>query len=59
MQADGREPEALLAEGHLRGLFDLGQPVGLLMVALLHFVPDDQDPLGILARYRSLLAPGS
>ena len=59
VQADGREPEALLADGHLQGLFDLGQPVGLLMVALLHFVPDDQDPLGILARYRSLLAPGS
>ena len=59
VQADGRDPEALLADAHLRGLLDLDQPVGLLMVALLHFVPDDQDPPGILARYRSLLAPGS
>lgn len=59
VHADGRDPEALLASPEVTGLLDLGRPVGLLMVALLHFVPDGQDPAGILARYRSLLASGS
>ena len=59
VQADGCNPDALLADDHVRGLIDLDQPVGLLMVAVLHFVPDDRDPPGILARYRSRLAPGS
>jgi hypothetical protein len=59
VEADGRKPETLLADPGVRGLLDLDQPVGLLMVALLHFVPDDDDPAGVVARYRSALAPGS
>ena len=59
VEADGRQPEALLALPEVTGLLNLDEPVGLLMVALLHFIPDEQDPYGILARYRLLLAPGS
>jgi SAM-dependent methyltransferase len=59
IEADGRTPEALLADPGVTGLLDLTEPVGLLMVALLHFVPDAQDPRGILAAYARLLAPGS
>jgi trans-aconitate methyltransferase len=59
IEADGREPEALLTDPALTGLLDLSEPVGLLMVALLHFVPDGTDPHGILARYAAALAPGS
>jgi SAM-dependent methyltransferase len=59
VQADGRDPEALLAAPAVTGLLDLSRPVGLLMVALLHFVLDDGDPRGILARYAARLAPGS
>jgi hypothetical protein len=59
VQADGREPEALLASPEVTGHVDLGQPVGLLMVAFLHFVPDEGDPRGIIERYARLLPPGS
>jgi len=59
LEADGREPEALLADPVVTGLLDLTEPVGLLTVALLHFVPDDTDPHGMLARYAAVLAPGS
>lgn len=59
LEADGREPETLLADPVVTGLLDLTEPVGLLMVALLHFFPDDTDPHGILARYAAALAPGS
>jgi hypothetical protein len=57
--ADAREPERLLSNRRLRELIDLGRPTGLLMTALLHFVADDQDPWGLVARYMAGLAPGS
>jgi O-methyltransferase involved in polyketide biosynthesis len=57
--ADVREPDRLLDDPRLRELIDLGQPVGLLMTALLHFVTDEQDPWGLVARYMARLAPGS
>jgi hypothetical protein len=59
VEADGRDPAILLADPAVTGLLDLTRPVGLLMVALLHFVPDAQDPRGILAGYAARLAPGS
>jgi hypothetical protein len=59
VQADGRDPATLLADPALTEQLDLTQPVGLLMVALLHFVPDDQDPRGVIAKYAAALAPGS
>ena len=59
VEADGRDPAALLANPGVTGLLDLSRPIGLLMVALLHFVPDERDPRGILARYAAALAPGS
>ncbi|RCW38468.1 S-adenosyl methyltransferase [Halopolyspora algeriensis] len=59
VQADLREPEQLLANPELDGLLDWNQPIALLMVAVLHFVPDSDDPAGLVARYRDALAPGS
>lgn len=59
LQADGTKPEPLLDEIAAAGLLDLDRPVGLLMFAVLHFVPDDGDPRGIVARYADRLAPGS
>jgi S-adenosyl methyltransferase len=59
VQADGRDPAVLLAHPDLTELLDLGRPVGLLMVALLHFVLDEGDPRGILAGYAARLPAGS
>jgi hypothetical protein len=59
VEADGRDPAGLLAHPGVTGLLDLHRPVGLLMVALLHFVLDEGDPRGILAGYARRLAPGS
>ncbi|AOS63277.1 SAM-dependent methyltransferase [Actinoalloteichus hymeniacidonis] len=57
--ADAREPEALLDNADLRAHLDFDQPVAVLMVALLHFVPDADDPAGLVRSYRDVLAPGS
>jgi hypothetical protein len=41
------------------GVIDPAEPTALILSAVLHFVPDDQDPDGVLAFYRDQLAPGS
>jgi SAM-dependent methyltransferase len=59
IQADLRRPDLVLAHPDLRRLLDLDQPVALLTVAVLHFVPDADDPGEILAAYREAVATGS
>lgn len=57
--ADLRDPESLFAHPKLREIIDLDRPVGLILVAVLHFITEDEDPYAILARYRSHLPAGS
>jgi SAM-dependent methyltransferase len=59
IQADLREPDRVLGHPEVRELIDFDQPVALLLMAILHFFPDDQDPLGIVARFRDALPAGS
>jgi hypothetical protein len=57
--ADWRNPGAVLGDLGLRRLIDLGHPAGVLMTTLLSFVPDEDDPWGLVARYMEAVAPGS
>jgi hypothetical protein len=57
VRADLRDVDEVLAEA--RKQLDFSQPVGLLFIACLHNIPDEDDPAGIAARYLSALAPGS
>jgi len=59
IQADLRNPKEILDHPERRSVIDLAEPVAVLLVAILHFVPDDDDPRGIVARLRDALAPGS
>jgi S-adenosyl methyltransferase len=59
VQADIRDPDALLKDPRVTGALDLTQPVAVLIVAVLHFVPDADDPAGIVARLRDAIVPGS
>lgn len=59
VQADIRNPEDVLASDVLRRLIDFDRPVCILMVAVLHFVSDDEDIPGILRAYTDRLASGS
>src|SRR3954468_1137650 len=56
---DLRKPGDILANPRLRRLIDLNRPVALLLVAILHFVEDEDDPDGGVAELRDALAPGS
>ena len=59
VQADLRDTDTVLAAAVSDGGLDLTQPIGLLLVAVLHLVPDTDDPAAIVATYRDALAPGS
>jgi hypothetical protein len=59
IHADLREPRDILGSPVLTGMLDLDRPVAVLMIAVLHFVPDVDDPAAIVAAYRETTAPGS
>jgi hypothetical protein len=59
IQADLREPAKILADPETQLLIDFTRPVALLLVAVLHFVPDEANPAQILATLRDAVAPGS
>jgi S-adenosyl methyltransferase len=59
LPGDLREPEAILADPGLTAVIDFSRPVALLMTLVLHFVPPDDDPYGLVATYRDALCPGS
>jgi S-adenosyl methyltransferase len=58
VQADMRFPEAVLDHPAVRALLDLSRPVGLLLVAMLHFIPDE-DAYPAVDRLRDALPAGS
>ncbi|MET8811287.1 SAM-dependent methyltransferase [Streptomyces sp. NPDC004549] len=57
--ADLRKPQEILASPQVERLLDLERPVALLLVAVLHFVEDSDDPHTALAELHAALAPGS
>jgi hypothetical protein len=59
VQGDLRRPAGLLALPEVRAHLDFGKPVAVLLFAVLHFLPDDADPAGVVACLRDSLAPGS
>jgi trans-aconitate methyltransferase len=59
IQADMREPKVLLNHPEVRATIDFGRPVALILLAMLHFIPDDDDANAIIASVRETLSPGS
>ncbi len=57
IDADIREPGKILAEA--AKTLDFGQPVAVIMLAVLHVIGDEDDPYGIVARMMEALPPGS
>ncbi|WP_329303000.1 SAM-dependent methyltransferase [Streptomyces sp. NBC_00659] len=57
--ADLLKPQEILVSHPVQRLIDLNRPVALLLVAILHFVEDADDPYRAVAELRDALAPGS
>ncbi|MBO0801630.1 MAG: SAM-dependent methyltransferase [Nocardiopsaceae bacterium] len=59
LEADLRDPDTILASAAEGGFIDFSQPVGLLLLAIVHHIPDSDDPARIMGRLRAALPPGS
>jgi SAM-dependent methyltransferase len=59
IQQDVRNPEDILDDSRTRAMLDFDQPIGVLMVAVLHYVADADDPYAIVSQLREALRPGS
>ena len=57
LHADLRDPTTLLAQAS--ATLDLARPAAVLLLAVLHFLPDTDDPAGVVAALGRALAPGS
>jgi hypothetical protein len=57
LDADLRDPGTILAEA--AKTLDFSEPVALLLVAVLHFIRDDEDPQGIVTTLLDALPSGS
>ena len=56
---DLREPAAILADPELKDTLDLSKPVAVLLVAILHFIQDEEDPQGIIKTLMGAVPSGS
>ena len=59
VQADVRDPKAILEHDAVRRVLDFDRPIAVLLIALLHFVSDAEDPAGIVAEFVAAMPAGS
>ena len=59
VESDMREPEALLAAPELAETLDLDRPIGLMLIAIVHFIEDDEEALSVVRRIVDALPAGS
>jgi hypothetical protein len=59
LHADMRDADALLSSPQLREVLDLDQPVGLLIIAVVHFIEDDDEAYGVVRKVLDALPAGS
>jgi S-adenosyl methyltransferase len=56
VDADLRDTDAILAQAS--ELLDFGEPVAVTLIAMLHAIPESDDPHGIVGRLMDAVPPG-
>ena len=59
VRGDVCHPDDILAAAEVHRLIDFSQPVAVLVLAVLHVIPDEADAAGCVARLLDAMAPGS
>ncbi|HEX2418633.1 MAG TPA: SAM-dependent methyltransferase [Micromonosporaceae bacterium] len=59
IQANVRDVDQILATPTLRSLIDFSQPTAVLMASVLHYIPDDDEALGVVRTFRDVMSAGS
>lgn len=56
---DIRDPQRVLADAVATELLELGRPIAVLMIAVMHFIDDADRPAELISEYMGSVAPGS
>ena len=59
IQGDLYEAEKIFSDPALTRMLDLSRPIGIILAAIIHHVPDDRDPAGVVRSLGPFLAAGS
>ncbi|NUR26673.1 MAG: SAM-dependent methyltransferase [Catenulispora sp.] len=59
IHADARDPKALLADPTLRTVIDFTQPIAVLLIGILHFMPDHDNPRALISALLDAVPAGS
>jgi S-adenosyl methyltransferase len=59
VSVDLREPDQIFSSPEVGGFLDLSRPTGVILNAVIHHVLDEEDPYGIVGRYKEFLPSGS
>lgn len=59
IQADMRDTDEIFGHAETTRLIDFSQPVAALFVSVMHCIPDESDPAGLVRSVAERLAPGS
>jgi S-adenosyl methyltransferase len=59
IDADVRDVGKILSSADLRQTLDMDRPVGLLLIAVMHFIADEDDPWALASRLLAELPAGS
>jgi O-methyltransferase involved in polyketide biosynthesis len=59
VQGDLRDPDGILNHPEVRNLLDFTQPIGLMLVAVAHFLSDEDDPWAVVRRLVEAVPSGS
>ena len=57
--ADIREPDTIVRNPEITGFLDFTKPIGLILNAVIHHIPDEDGPHALVGAYKAALAPGS
>lgn len=59
IHADLREPEEIIESEELRETLDLTKPIGFTLIAMLHFIEDEDEAHRVVRQMLEILPPGS
>jgi cephalosporin hydroxylase len=59
VRADLRDPDQVLGNEQVQDFIDFGKPIAVMFVAMLHCLPKEEDPVGVVRRFRDAVVPGS
>jgi hypothetical protein len=59
MRGDLRDPEGLLGSAEVQSVLDFGRPMAILLVAVLHFIRDHEEPERIVQKLKDAMPSGS